>query len=563
MGIGRKSAVAALAALALSLAACGGGTSPNQEPTVGASELATEAQYNPQPRDNVKDGGTLTTALTEISPQFNTFQADGTRYTLDLWRWYNPVMILFSPNGDWTPNPDYLTDMKVEEKDGNTVATYTINPKATFNDGTPIDWKAFEATWKTSNGKDKNYLVSSSDGYNRIASVAKGADDKQAVVTFDGGYAWIGGLFNNVLHPKAADVDLYNKGYVNNPHAELGAGPYTVDTFDQKNATITFKRNDKWWGDPGKLDSRTFKALESTAAINAFKNNQLDATGVATLDLLAQVQPMVDSGNVEVRRSAIPSKNLIVINSKYPGLDDPNVRKALFMGIDRSVIAKIAFQGLSYEEQPPGSFSIYGYQKGYQDNLTAAGYTYDKAAAGKLLDDAGWVPGADGIREKDGKKLSIDYPVVSDDPNIQARAKAVNSMLKEIGVDIKIQQRPSSDFSAVFTGKQFGMFAMGFASSDPFGFAYFCQVYCKDSTLNASGTGTAENDAKIAKLAEIGDPAKQIEEGNKLEAELMAQTWGILPVLNGPNIVAVKKGLANLGAGIFFVGKPQDVGWQK
>ncbi len=565
MGIGRKAAVAAIAALALSLAACGGGGTPtNQGPTVGASELAAEAQYNPQPRDNIKDGGTFTTDLAEISPQFNTFQADGTAYTLSAWRMYNPVMILFSPDGEWSANPDYLTDVKTEEKDGNSVVTYTINPKATFNDGTPIDWTAFDATWKTSSGQDEKFLVSSTDGYSQIKSVAKGADDKQAVVTFNGVYAWVGGLFNNILHPKVgADPEVYNKAYVNNPHAEWGAGPYTVDKFDQQNGTISFKHNDKWWGDPAKLDTFTFKALEDTAAINAFKNGQTDATAVGTKDLLAQVQPMVDQGQAEIRKSARPANSLIVFNSKSPGLEDVNVRKAIFMGIDRKIIADIAFDGLGYTEEPPGSFNLYAFQKGYQDNLTAAGYKYDKAAAGQLLDQAGWVPGADGIREKDGKKLSISYPVIGDDQNIANRAKAVNSMLKEIGVDIKIEQKGSNEFSKVFTGGQFGMFAMGFSSSDPFGFAYFCQVYCSNSTLNVSKTGTKEIDAKIAEVAKIGDPTAQIEAGNKVESEIMGETWGIMPVSNGPTILAVKKGLANFGADLFAVQKPQDIGWQK
>lgn len=561
MGIGRKSAIAAIAALALSLAACGGGGTPSEQaPTVGASQLATEAQFNEQPRDNVKDGGTLTTPTTEISPQFNTWQADGTRYTLDVWRWYNPVLALFTPDGTWSANPDYLTDVKKEEKDGNTVVTYTINPKATYNDGTPIDWKSFEAAWKTSSGKDEKYLVSSTDGYSQIKSVTAGADDKQAVVTFNGVYAWVDGLFNQLVHPKLLDHDLYNKGYVNNPHAELGAGPYTVDKFDQQNGTLSFKRNDKWWGDPGKLDSRTFKALEDSAAINAFKNGQVDATLTGTKDKLKQVEGMAD---IEIRRSATPSQSLVVINSKDPLLGDANVRKALFQGIDRKVIADIAFQGLNYTEEPGGSFNLYGFQKGYQDNLTAAGYKYDKAGAEQLLEQAGWVKGEDGIRAKDGKKFTVVYPLLGDDENIKARANALNAMMKEIGVDLKLEQHPSSDFSKVFTGKQFGMFAMGFSSSDPYGFAYFCQVYCLPSSLNASGTGSKEINDKIAEVAKIGDPAAQIEAGNKAETEIMAETWGILPLLNGPTIIAAKKGLANYGADIFGVQKPQDIGWQK
>jgi ABC-type oligopeptide transport system substrate-binding subunit len=62
------------------------------------------------------------------------------------------------------------------------------------------------------------------------------------------------------------------------------AGPYQIQNFDKQNGTITFVRNPKWWGKTGRLDSRTFLTMESAASINAFKNGQLDATGVATKD---------------------------------------------------------------------------------------------------------------------------------------------------------------------------------------------------------------------------------------------------------------------------------------
>ena len=106
-----------------------------------AQSLAEKTQYNPQPYENIRDGGTLTTSLPEISPQFNTFHLDGTTYTLAVWRWYNPILITFTPDGQAVYNPDYLTDVKPETVDGNTRITYTINPKATYNDGSPIDWR--------------------------------------------------------------------------------------------------------------------------------------------------------------------------------------------------------------------------------------------------------------------------------------------------------------------------------------------------------------------------------------------------------------------------------------
>jgi peptide/nickel transport system substrate-binding protein len=562
MKLRTRAAVAAAAAIALSLTACGGGSGSQspQTPAANASQLATDAQYNPQPRENLKDGGSLTTDTVEITPQFNTFQADSTLYSLQFWRWYNPVLALFAPDGTMSPNPDYLTDYKKAEQNGKTVVTYTINPKATYNDGTPIDWKSFESTWKANSGTNKGYLASSTDGYSLIQSVTKGTDDRQAVVTFKGVYAWPDGLFNVLLNPEAASVETYNKGYLNNPHPEWGAGPYTVDKVDLKNGTLSFKRNPKWWGDPGKLDSRVFKALEDSASINAFKNGQTDATSVATKDRLAQVKSMAD---IDIRRSARPAQSLLTLNGADGALKDVNVRKAVMMGIDRSVLQKIRFNGLDYTEEPPGSFMLYGFQKGYKDNFTAAGYKYDAGMAGTLLDQAGWAKGSNGIREKDGKPLSLTYSIIGDDPETQAEAKAVNSMLKGIGVEIKLDQHPDSDFSKVFLGGQFDLFGLGFSSSDPFGFAYFCQIFCKDSSLNKSATGTAAMDKEISALTKVGDPTAQIEQGNALETKIMSQTWGIMPLFNGPTIVATKKGLANYGAGLFFVGKPQDIGWQK
>ena len=121
-----------------------------------------------------------------------------------MWRWYNPVLAFFTPDGVYSFNRDYLTDVHKAVDGGQTVVTYTINPRATYNDGTPIDWRAFENTWRLNRGTDPNYIASSTDGYDQIESVTRGVDDKQAVVRFRGIWAWPDGLFNTLLHPKIA-----------------------------------------------------------------------------------------------------------------------------------------------------------------------------------------------------------------------------------------------------------------------------------------------------------------------------------------------------------------------
>ena len=263
-------------------------------------------------------------------------------------------------------NPDYLTDVKQETVDGNTRITYTINPKATYNDGTPIDWRSFESTWKTSNGKDPAYLVSSTDGYDRITSVVRGIDDRQAVVTFQGIDLWWQSLFNVLVNPEAADPAVYNQGYVNTPHNEWGAGPYQVQKYDPQNGAIVFERNPKWWGKPGKLDTRTFLTMEDSASLNAFKNGQIDAVGVGSADRFAQVQ---GQPGTEIRKGPSLQLDYFTLNGQSPILSDPQVRKAIFEAIDREQIAKFHFNGLDYTADPQGSMLLLPFQNGYADNV--------------------------------------------------------------------------------------------------------------------------------------------------------------------------------------------------
>jgi peptide/nickel transport system substrate-binding protein len=556
----KLAALAATTALSVSLVACGGSPGSGANANGGDTEksLAAQAQYNPQPYDNLKDGGTLTTALIEISTQWNPFQGDATLYSQTLWNWYNPVLTTFSPDGKPAFNPDYLTDVKADTVNGNTRITYTINPKATYNDGSPIDWTVFQATWKADNAQNKAYIVNSSDGYDRIASVAKGVDDRQAIVTFNGFNVWWQGLFGTLLNPKALDPQVFNKGYIDNPHPEWGAGPYTVQKFDKQNGTVVFTRNPKWWGKKGKLDTRTFLAMESTASINAFKNGQLDATDVGTKDRLAQVQNM---SGIDIRKGISVSTSLFTLNSKSPTLADRQVRKAVFEGIDRKQIADIRFQGLNFTETLPGSLNLFSFQDGYQDNFSKA-VTFDVEKAKQDLEAAGWTSGPGGTRSKGGQPLEFSYVNTGDDPVGKAVAGAVVAMLKSIGVKLDIRQVASSDFSSIISGRKFDMFSSGFYQNDPFGMAYICQVYCSDSQLNLSGTNDPAFDPQVKSVNTLPTAQEQFAKGADVESQAF-KTYGIMPTLTLPAITAVKHGVANYGSGRFFTTTPENIGWQK
>lgn len=562
----RVAALAGLSSLSLVLASCSSdGDSENTTAGNSAQETANSksdnksgdqldikpaGDYNPMERDQIKDGGELTLAITEIAEQQNVFHANMNLYTRTLWTKYNPQLSLYDGDGTYHPNPDYLTDVKDETKDGKTVVTYTINPQAVYNDGTPIDWTAYENTWKFNNGTNPDVQVNSTDGYELIESVTRGADDKQAVVTFKQAYPWWEGLFDSLVPPQVKNADTFMNGYLKKVHPEWGAGPFKVENVDFETGTATFVRNEKWWGEPAKLDKITYRQMEDQASLNAFRAGEIDATGVGSRDRLATAKEMGDP--IDIRTALNPATYLLTINSTAPGLGDPKVREAIMTGIDREQLAAIRFQGLGYTEDLPGSFNLYQTQEGYEDNFGEL-VKYDPEKAKQLLKEAGY---------DESKPLSVRFVTLGDSPMVQATTTALQAMLRNIGVDVQVEERPSSDFSKVTSERDFDLFMSGFSSSDPFGVAYFGQIYASDSELNKSGTGSPEMDKKIEELQKLPTADEQIKRANELEKEALKE-YGIMPYANGPAIVATKKGLANYGANSFAVLPVENIGWAK
>ena len=539
--------VAVVSAAALVLAGCS--QSSQQEASsdsAGGVEIKLSGDYNPLERDQIKDGGELTLPIGEVTEQSNASHGNAVVDTNTLWYWYNPQLMLADGDGTPHPNPAYLTNVSAEEVDGKTVVTYDLNPDAVFNDGTAFDWHVFENTWKMSNGENPDVSINATDGYDLIESVTAGESDKQVVVTFKQPYPWWQALFSVPLHPAVADAQTFNEGYLKNPHPEWGSGPYKVDQFDYNSGTVSFVPNEKWWGEKPKLDKVTYRQMESQATINAYQAGEVDAVEITNKDHLAVAKTVKDT---TLRATLRPSNYLVTLNAKTPNLEDVKVREAVFTGINRETLAQVRFNGMDYTENLPGSFALFQNQKGYQDNFGGL-VTYDQDKAKQLLDEAGWTEGSDGIREKDGKKLTLRYVTFGDSQLVKSTAAAMQKMMKDIGVDLQVAER------------EFDVLTSGFTSYDPYGVAYFKQVYASDSELNKSGTGTPEMDEKIAELQQLPTQEEQIKRANELEKEALQQ-YGIMPYVNGPQLYATKNGLANYGSYAFALVPKENIGWAK
>ncbi|KAB5607930.1 ABC transporter family substrate-binding protein [Bifidobacterium jacchi] len=577
----RLTALTALVASMAMVSACGGASTNGsqqtitEEPSEGIPSTyqgalptpdPTKRYDNPQPRDNIKDGGTLRVPTSTIGENWNFMNADGNNASIGrFWYYYQPHLWDYAVDGTPTPNPDYLVDAKVISKDPQ-VVQYDINPKAKWNDGTPIDWTAFEATAKAMSGKG-GYVAATTAGYDQISKVEKGDNDQQVKVTFSKPFYPYQTLFPNLVNPKAADEKTFNQGWVNEPHNEWSAGPYVVDSHDENK--VVFKANPKWWGNKPKLDTVEFISMTDNATINAFRNGEVDLIGanasmgggVASQDKLKAVRGMKD---VQLRIGYTLTTDFLIYNTKSSTLSDKAVRKALTQAFDGNVWTQIRYQGIDWKPVEPGSLILYPFQKGYADNRPKES-AFSVDAAKKTLEDAGYTMGSDGYYQKDGKTLTVGYTMFGSDAIKTNSAKAYQSMMKKAGIKIDIKAEASSKSSEIVQNGAYDVLPMAWGASDPFGYATsLYQIYGSDSPSNYSYIGDAATDKLLNEPGNIENMTDAIKVANKAEASAMA-LYGQYPTVVEPDYTAVRKGLANFGpCGFASIEQHvEDIGWQK
>ena len=570
-------ALSAAAAVAMLLSACGGSSSSSQsgstnyvEPSSGIpssykgdlpTPSSTKGYYNEQSRSSVKDGGTLNLAITEIGPNWNYLSTDGnTGYMSNLWGWYQPNLITTGNDvsgAKLSVNKNYLTDMKLVSENP-MVVQYDINPKATWNDGSSIDWTAFKATWNASNGKDSNYNPPSTDGFDSIASVTEGSSAKQVIVKYATPYYPWQLVFTSLVNPKAADAKTFTSGWVNNPHNEWAAGPYVVSSFSD--SQVTFTPNPKWWGNKPKLDKVVYKQMSDTAAINAFENGEIDAADdVSTAD---QVRTVRSVAGATLRMGYSTKTRVIQYNGKSAPLNDVKVRKALTQALDVSTYNKVQFKGLNWNAPQPGSELLSPFQKGYTNNRPADG-NYNVSNAKKTLESDGYKMGSDGYYAKGGKALEVSFTYFGTDATQQALAGAYQAMMKSAGVKVKIVNQSESKFSKTVTSGDYQVLPMAWQATSAYGFiASGPQLYTSDGASNFTYVGSKAIDALLKKAGTMSEYDDQVKAVNAAEKEAL-NLYGTIPMSTPASYIGTKKNLANYGVMLFANVNPEDVGWQK
>jgi len=344
-------------------------------------------------------------------------------------------------NGVWKYKASNLLtgEPTIETVNGKQTVTYKINPKAVWNDGTPITSKDFEYTW--------NQVTTQPDIYDtsvfRDVESVDTSDPATAVLTYS--------------TPNASWKDIYEgfgiypahllQGKDRNAETKDGytwsAGPFQLEKWD-KGVGATLVRNEKYWGTPAKPDKVEMKFFADTAAeFAAFKAGEVDAIGP---------QPQLDAIDA-INAGGLPGKSVVdsvtgnvealwINNSKAP-FDDKAVRQAFAYAIDRDAIVNKLFGGLGVTKAVnslnPPILAEFSNQEAY------SGYKLDLKKVDELLTGAGWAKGSDGIYAKGGQKLGFELKTTSGNKRRELTAQVLQQQMKDAGFEMTINEQKSSD----------------------------------------------------------------------------------------------------------------------
>jgi peptide/nickel transport system substrate-binding protein len=549
----RKILAVPLFAGALALAACGG--AKNQEPPgaqasdTASVAAATSQDISPKDRADLQQGGTMRLDVADFAGTWNTGNVNVNNDdivkaelpTLPLW--FN-----IDAKGVATPNPDYLLSA-TEVSKSPTVINYKLNPKAVWGDGSPIDADDVIATWKAFNGENKKFQAATTQGYDAISEVKAGADKFDVTVTYKTAYPdWtstFGGEPSVNKAESVKDPETFNNGWTELKNEWL-SGPFKVASYDKTQKVLTLVPNDKWWGAKPLLDKITFRAISPDAVAAAFVNNELDTFDIGVdADAYKRASQVSDA---TIRKAAGPNFRHITFNTKAAALTDVAVRRAIVEGLDRTAIGASDLAGVDWPVVPLSNHILLTNQNGYVDTAQATGIDFNIDKAKSDLDAAGWKAGADGIREKDGKKLEVKFSQLSGVPVSENEALQVQNQLKDIGIKVDIVNVPIAKFQdgSLLTKHEFDLVAFTWVGT-PYPFTSIKQIYGTGQESNFAQLSMPEVDALIKQIDVETDPAKRIDLANQAD-KIIWENVHTLPLYQRPELIAVKSKLANYGA---------------
>jgi len=397
--------------------------------SVSFSAFASAADVGAKP----VQGGTL--IYLEQQPHTNLYPPAGGFYPnggvlnqiTDKLTYQNPKTLEIEPwvAESWTVN------------DNATEYTFKLRKGVTFSDGTPLDAAAVAKNYDTfglGNKELKQPVSEVINNYDRsevIDPLTVKFYFKKPSPGFLQGTSVIG---SGLVSLKTLALPFDQLG---DATKIIGSGPFVVDS-ETLGKELTLKvREDYAWG-PAKLEHQGRAYLDGIKYVITGEDSvRIGALLSGQADFIRQVQAY-DEEQVEsqgYKIYAAPTRgvnNSVVFRPDNPLVSDVRVRQALLHGTNSAEIISTLFSA----NYPQAKSIIASTAQGYLD--LSPKLTYDAAKAAKLLDEAGWKPGANGIREKDGNALVLTAYESPPQPQNKATLQLVAQQWAKLGVTLNV-----------------------------------------------------------------------------------------------------------------------------
>lgn len=448
------------------LSACGGGVTPTpaQPTAVPAVQPTTAAQPTAavQPTEPPAVQPTEPPAKTE--PVILRIGWLGKPDTLNpayafLTESYLIFDLIFNPLVTEDPSGKYVgalaKDWKASE-DGLTW-TFTLKDNIKWHDSTPVT--ASDVAWAI------NAVINDPDGWAALSGYVAGfkevtaPDDKTVQITSEDPIgnmeyrlSFLYALPRKDFEQFKTPEDLQNFANDN----AMGTGPFKLTQFDKDKGILLLAANPAYFDGTPRIDQIIFQTFDNAdALVQALKAGDVDMVTEVPQSAFITVK-----GFENVKAVQTPGRYLseLIINSvpedhdpapmRNPALTDPQVRLAMAHAINKNDLVDVALQGLG---KPAISIVPPILGGGFWNNSDLKDVEFDLAKANQILEDAGYTPGSDGVRAKDGVKLDLRLQFPSDNPLYPRAADLITAWFKEIGIKTTPQSVDPDALTAAIT----------------------------------------------------------------------------------------------------------------
>ena len=382
-------------------------------------------------------------------------------------------------NADNELEPVLAKDLPEVSEDGLTL-TYKLEKGHKFSDGTEVTAKDVKFTFTTladpsytgPNGGGLENLVGYKEYNSGAAKELTGIetlDDYTVVFHLVNPQIDAVSLFGTMGITSADHYSKYKQGNVKvvekNQEESCGSGAYQIKSYD-KASGASFVRNEEFKPEKGQyqVDRIVMKKTDVTTEVSELKKGTVDL--IPEVIETNKVSEASQDDNMAFNYYTRSAVGFVALNANNGATADKAVRQALMYATDRQGFCDSYFRwdkkASDEVKKVKGGYVPAAYWNPASVNSGAVvrneetidglnTYAFDMDKANQVLDEAGWVRGTDGIREKDGQKLEIKFLLSEGNSVLETLIPMVKKTWSDLGVDLK---QTTVDFSTLLSNIQ-------------------------------------------------------------------------------------------------------------